>query len=120
MTTKADIAWAAGLVCGEGSVFITRVKKGDTTYRYLRLTVEMYDERAVRRFVEITGSGYFQTVLRRHNDHVLHRAISTGQSAVRILTMLWPYLRDTDKGDQAARRAEELGLTDFQAYRTLP
>jgi hypothetical protein len=107
-----ELAWAAGLFVGEGCITVTRTYNSSGTYPYLRLDMRMYDERAVRRFIAATGANYHRT-FSKQRQHVVHGAAAVGRSAERILATLWPYIADTEKGEQALSRARELGVEDW-------
>lgn len=88
MSLTTDIAWAAGLFEGEGSIVPHR----------RRLSLEMTDEDVVRRFVAIVGHGAVRRVIRqnrvnRENHHIVYTWESGKWSATeRIALALLPYL----------------------------
>lgn len=118
--SETDLAWAAGLVIGEGSFgIITRSGR----WRYLQFQMQMYDERAMRRFSDLFGLTLY-TYEQKDREHLYHRAVAIGRSAERVFLLMAPHMRDTDKYDQAIQKITELGrLKELEGhiyYGTLP
>jgi hypothetical protein len=114
------LMWAAGLFVGEGSVVVvTRPPKKDGSERkYINLAVAMTDERAVRRFYDavqphirytrkIVQSDLYSYVPKRPGSLRVYRYAATGTPALSICEALYPYLSDSDKGDQMKRCMEQ-------------
>lgn len=111
-----ELAWAAALFVGEGSCACHSKKRKDGgSHVYIKLG--MYDKRAVERFrsavepavLELTGNLHPYVSL-HHLKPVrsgivkdLYTVDVGGRPALAILRSLWPYLKDTDKGDQILR-----------------
>lgn len=110
MSTDIDIAWAAGLFEGEGSIIHTvylAPRHGKTTRR--RLSLEMKDEDTVRRFAAIVDGGSVRVSKRvnrvnRENHSTIHIwACERWTDTERILLLLLPYL-----GERRSAKAREL------------
>src|SRR5687768_13206669 len=82
-----DVAWAAGLFEGEGSIIPSR----------RRLSLEMTDEEVVRRFVAIVGHGNVHEVVRknrvnRDQHHTVYKWESGQWAATERITLAFlPY-----------------------------
>lgn len=107
MTSETELAWAAGLFAGEGCVSIQRGKRlWNPT-----LALGMYDERAVRRFAVAVASARPMKVAKvanRVRPGVQNAGFTYivrvgGQGVKSVVSLLAPYLEDSDKYDQAIR-----------------
>ena len=108
MATEAELAWAAGLFDGEGSLGVYRHTQyhGGKKYVGLHLIVKlaMCNQQAVEKFGEIVGEGKVNQSPRPTNSGRLVWTWNTGGvRAGLVLTKLLPYL--VVKREQA-----ELGL----------
>lgn len=52
-----NLAWAAGLFEGEGTIYLQRVNYRDKAYVYPRVALSMTDEDVVRAFCDAVGRG---------------------------------------------------------------
>ena len=107
--SEADVAWCAGLFVGEGHAgrAITRGSSG--VYEYISLILAMYDRRAVERFANVLGLNCHH-LFNKLRQHDYWRVLVRGRTAERAFAVLWPFLSDTDKGDQILKQAERLGI----------
>lgn len=118
-----DLSWAAGLFVGEGSIFIQHRFKGTPKEkRYITVSLLMTDERTVKRFREIvTPYATYQRkrtkpnalnafTPKRPNSRPVFQYSLTGVPAIGVARALYPYITNTDKGDQMKRHFETLGL----------
>ena len=110
--SDVDVAWAAGLVIGEGSVGRVRSTNASGTFEYIGLQLGMYDRRAIARFASTFGIVYLESYL-KHRRHWFYKVYPRGRTAEKILSALWPHIRGTDKGDQLLRISEDLGLRSW-------
>lgn len=104
-----EVEWCAGLFCGEGCVGVSVSHKSQGDYSYLSLQIGMYDERSIRRFAKTFGVPYTTFFLPKQK-HVFYKVMVRGRTAERILALLWPHIKETDKGDQTLRHAKFLGV----------
>jgi hypothetical protein len=101
-----DAAWAAGLFAGEGYCgVITRGQR-----KYMNLQVGMLDERSVARFAAMFGMKMITLPLSYDRSRKLFRITASGRSAERILTVMWPFLEGTAKGDQVEAACRKVGV----------
>jgi len=101
--TVAELAWLAGVMDSDGSIFIMKNtrKDRDRTFNYiLRLSVQSVDNIMANACAEITELGATYTcVAKRETESNTHKWHVDGRKAVKILTEILPYLRV--KKDQA-------------------
>jgi hypothetical protein len=64
---REELAWAAGLFEGEGSFFLTTIRKNGKEYVYPTAALRMTDEDSVLRFQRIIGFGTVHS--RDFKDH---------------------------------------------------
>lgn len=102
---KANLPWAAGLIVGEGSIGVAYSRK----YPYLAVQLSMMDKRAVRRFAE-TFEVAMQRYYLKHRKYFMYKIMLRGRPAERAVSAMWPWLKNTDKGDQALRAARKLRI----------
>lgn len=110
VVTDTDLAWAAGIIDGEGSISLARCKRQgkDETYS-LRVQVGNTDPRMILRLKELFG-GSIPKVENRGRYKPMWRWILYGNAAAVFLTSVLPYL--VSKRDQA-----ECGLTSRSLLR---
>lgn len=72
----------------------------------------MYDERAIRRFANVFSVPHHPLFLKARN-RIFYKVLIRGRSAEKMIARMWPYIKDTDKGDQAMRYAKRLGVEDW-------
>ena len=104
-----DIVWCAGLFVGEGHCSLKKDKRG-AGYQYIMLSVQMTDERAVRRFGDTFRLKVYSYGPYRSGCKVAFRVVASNATAERILRLLYPQLADTQKGDQVQALFEAAGL----------
>lgn len=97
---EIDVAWAAGLFEGEGSIFVSRRKK--TGYRQLVIAMSMTDQDVVERFAEITGGRVLQMPPYGLGKKDQYRVTFHGPEAVRVLNAFHPWF-----GERRANKAKE-------------
>lgn len=97
-----EIAWAAGLFEGEGSIYPYRDSKSGT--HYPRLDLASTDEDVVRRFARIVDGGSVYGPIQRPNRKPFWRWQATGTRARLALDLFAPHLGER----RSARRTEVL------------
>lgn len=102
-----DVAWAAGLFTGEGNVGRSVAKRGSLTFEYLHVQMLMCDRRSITRFAKLFGLTPYKVFVKLRGYYA-YRIAARARTAERVLALMWPYLKGTDKGDQAARFARRL------------
>lgn len=104
MNTIADAAWAAGIIDGEGSIFIMSQKRNDRdrdVNYILRVSVQSVDRIMTKELQRMWPDGAEFSVQRNGNENwsdTLKWQLS-GKRAARFLKEILPYLRV--KKDQA-------------------
>jgi|SRR5688572_5384971 hypothetical protein len=109
---ETDYAWLAGIIDGEGSIFVSKVivpeNRCGFTYR-AQLTVSNTNEQLVRKVKEIIGSGTICHILETRNDWKdRYEYLAYGGTIRTILPKLMPYL--VAKRLQAQKVLELLAL----------
>lgn len=93
---ETDIAWAAGLFEGEGTVFTANQlhRTSGKTYSYPRLELKMTDQDVVERFRSIVGCGsiHFKPKARDHWKDAWCWQLTDAASCRRVVAAFWPYL----------------------------
>jgi len=88
--TDVELAWAAGLFEGEGSIYSCPMRYNSRTGRIgIRLELHMTDEDVVRRFGEIVGIGTVRGPYRSGGDDRFRprwKWRASGAAAVKFLT----------------------------------
>jgi hypothetical protein len=107
-----NIAWAAGIFTGEGCTGRVFCKNSSGVFEYLSLQIGMYDERSIARFATIFSASYRGLFLRTR-QRWFYKVHLRGRPAERAIARMWPYLKGTDKGDQAYAAADRLGVADW-------
>ena len=90
---KTDIAWAAGLFDGEGSVIYTNPK--DRPNPRIQLTLSMTDKNAVEKFQAIVGTGSIITFHYNKEKGYLRQwkwSVEKGTDVAKTIKLLGPYL----------------------------
>lgn len=109
--------WAAGLFVGEGCFYLHKRK-------YLSMKISMHDRRAIERFFRATLPYVGQALGTRptnprviaepytyHGQPRVNYTVRYGGNAAHgIMRALFPYLENTDKGDQLLRLASQVGV----------
>lgn len=98
-----DIAWAAGLFEGEGSICIFEQKHN--VLPLIRVSIQMTDRDVVERFVQIMGCGRVtgeHRFGREHHKPTYRWHIGNRADVERIVLMLLPYL-----GERRSAKARE-------------
>lgn len=110
MTRLTDIAWAAGLFEGEGTIVAGRKPQ------YIRLALGMTDRDVVERFASILGGAaqsWYPPRVQSSGRKRMWYWIATGQRAANVIRLLMPYL-----GERRSSRAA-VALNDFERHREL-
>jgi len=102
---QALVPWAAGLIVGEGCIGVAYSRK----YPYLAVQLSMMDKRAVHQFAETFGVS-MQRYYLPQRGYFMYKIMLRGRPAERAVAAMWPWLKNTDKGDQALRAARKLRL----------
>lgn len=113
-----EIAWIAGLICGEGSWGIfrpNRYRTKKTAGVYLSFSMGMYDISAMERFRKVASSllGCELKLIHVHpkgNPNIVYRVAFMGTKANQFAQMIYPLLRGTEKGDQLEAKCLEAGV----------
>jgi hypothetical protein len=110
-----ELAWAAGLFEGEGSICLVHSNRKNRTYVYPALTMNQTDRDVIMRFSEIVG-GYvlgpyqFASNSARTRKPVWSWRVQKKHEAIRVICWLYPYL-----GKRRRKRADEVfGKEVFQ------
>lgn len=103
------IPWAAGLLVGEGSVGVSKSRHHD----YLAVQLSMMDERAVTLFAKACGTVPVQRYELKDRGYPMYKVMLRGRPAERAIAAMWPWIKGTDKGDQALRAARKLRLVNW-------
>jgi hypothetical protein len=102
-TDPVALAWAAGLFCGEGSIGLVRSwKPCKTAYHlYLKLQLGMCDKGSVEKFSLSVGVPIHQHTIK--SGKMFYKAAGTGETALRAMMLMAPYMLHTDKYEQFSR-----------------
>ena len=108
----SELAWAAGLFEGEGSI----VQYNNGGRPYLRLALRMTDEDVVRHFAVVANESVLGPYDHQQNDGHVRKPVwvchVNGTRAARVLELFWPYLG-------SRRRARATELLSFTGYESL-
>lgn len=109
-TSIADIAWLAGIIDGEGSIFIMKQgrKDRDREFNYiLRVSVQSSDGIMAQECMKITGLGAcFDAITAKENQSNTYKWQVSGKKAAHVLENILPYLR--------VKREQALSAIEFQ------
>ena len=109
--TVAELAWLAGIVDGEGSIFIMKQSRKDRerTFNYiLRLTVQSADRIMADSCLNITEEGAcFTSIEKRERQSNTLKWEVSGRKAANILKEILPYLRVKKDQAQSAIKFQE-------------
>lgn len=112
MSDESELAWASGLLVGEGCVGTCVCRNSSGSFQYLSIQIGMYDERAISRFAAVFDVPYRkQLLVSRQRD--FYKVQIRGRPAERAIARMWKYIHNTDKGDQALVAARKLGVEDW-------
>ena len=97
MNRQLDLAWLAGIIDGEGSIFVMRQKRKDRerdTNYILRMSVQSTDPFMSPECKRIAGEGEAISVQRdaRGYSNTLKWQVN-GRKAIKVLKELLPYMR---------------------------
>ena len=108
--SPTDVAWAAGLLDGEGSIGLNwrQPASSHTPWWHLQVTVTNTHKGALERFVAVLGRGRFYAKRPIDGRQPVFYVSATGTVAATILTALLPHL--TIKRDQAMLALEARGI----------
>lgn len=108
MASETDIAWAAGLFEGEGTIgFYDRVGKTGNNLKQTGLQLEMCDKDVVQRYAAIVGTNVTEST-RAQKKNPNHRktyaaTIWTRSHIYKTLILFYPYL-----GKRRKEKAKEV------------
>ncbi|MCI0562349.1 MAG: hypothetical protein MN733_28015 [Nitrososphaera sp.] len=85
--TDTRLAWAAGIVDGEGSIYIQRNRSRFT----LRVSVRMCCQATVMRLAEILGGNCITLSRRTNSGKFVYSWGTTGYKAIEVLQKLEPF-----------------------------
>lgn len=100
-----ELSWAAGFFDGEGYSYAQKSAKRS----FLSLSVSQVDPRPLHRFWEAVGVGKVYGPYRKAaNPNWKHQYMyrATGDSAIAVMELLWPYLSEPKK-EQAEKSGFE-------------
>lgn len=102
---KTEIAWAAGLFEGEGSLYLNKQKGGK--YTYPRMSLRMNDTDVVDRFAEVVGVGIVKDYppYQANRKSTRNWTLNTVEEIKTVVAMFWPYL-----GERRRAKAQEVGV----------
>ena len=121
LASKPELGWMAGIVDGEGSIGVYRVKNEDRTYPYynLRVQVGVTVGQDLSRFVEYFGGSQTLHKQRYPQSKPLVYWILTNGNALRVLKVLLPFLvwkrKQAELGiefQESKRDSSDSGLTE--------
>lgn len=96
MTSKADIAWAAGLFEGEGCFWSSRCGKAPHYYIYPRVSLNSTDRDVLERFARVVGVGTVATSPRlkkqAHHKAQWSWVVSRKDDVRKVYELLKPWL----------------------------
>jgi hypothetical protein len=107
--TETEIAWAAGLFEGEGSMVIrpTKAEKVQQRFPYVVISLGMCDQDVVERFAELMGYGrvhhYPRSIANPKHKDIWYWQVARRSDCKRIVEMFLPYL-----GERRSARAREI------------
>lgn len=109
---NTDLSWVAGLIIGEGCWTHTSAR-GAGGWRYLCFQLSMYDGRAVKKMARILKHHGLVAKVAKHPPHekkqgiCYHKIHLAGKKAEQLAELVFPMIRDTDKGDQLIEVLEQ-------------
>jgi len=96
-TSVADLAWLAGIMDGEGSIFIMKQSRKDRerAFNYiLRISVQSTDGVMAKECLKISGEGAcFDAPTTKENNSNTYKWQVSGKRACHVLENLLPFLR---------------------------
>lgn len=108
MATEIEVAWAAGIFEGEGTITHSQVnKQTGRKYIYPRLSMGMNDEDVVRKFYRIIACGSIYYDVQKPPKNLIHYKWATAsvKDSQIAYALLEPYL-----GDRRRIQAKEVDL----------
>lgn len=114
MPSETDIAWAAGLLEGEGS-FIVRAVKADGRRRRMSVSIEMSDEDVIERIAAVFGSSTSNVTTVQPRKDGWSRTWSkrwNGAEAEKVMRAVLPYMGER----RAAKIRECLAATNLSHH----
>lgn len=120
---ETDLAWAAGLIDGEGNFSIRRSRSATGKPEYgLALRVAMTDDKTIERLWRMFPEGIMVRRAHRKKGRREHRDFSEvswhASHAADVIRILSPYLfTKTEEADLALLYAETLGKKDQTEFR---
>jgi hypothetical protein len=106
---RDEVAWAAGLFVGEGSVGITywRPKRDSSVHAYPSFDLKMLDGRSVEAFCDAFGLNFLVGPYKQERS--IYRVTGAGTAAAEVLRAMYPCITDTRKGEQVRNVFEAVG-----------
>jgi hypothetical protein len=96
-TLSHEVAWAAGLFDGEGSVMLCNDGRGQR--RKFKVSMTQKDRRVLDRLVSVVAVGNIY----RHPSGFYYQA--NGRDAETVMALLWPYLSEFKREQGVAAMA---------------
>ena len=118
MPTDIDIAWAAGLFEGEGTLHLARHGKS-TVPRYPQVSLGMCDLDVVERFMAVVGVGPIRKQDRSHlpnHQDCYYWVCENGRDCAAVIDMLIPFFgaRRSKRAAEVLARAQSIGAVGSQ------
>jgi hypothetical protein len=106
--TKIDLAWAAGLFDGEGSIFVSS-HRGRPDCVTLSLAIQMTEVDPIERFASIFGLKHRFAGLTKTEKEIWTVTTSTESKVKEIFKALYPYLSEHKRiqGDKAIKARDD-------------
>jgi hypothetical protein len=92
-----DLAWAAGIIDGEGSIMFTRVSRKKLSdgiivaYPEIRVEISNYDDKMIKKIKQMFGGCYF-VEHRKDRRKPIHRWLVACKMAEKVIRAVEPYL----------------------------
>jgi hypothetical protein len=105
-TSVVDLAWLAGIMDGEGSIFIMKQQRTDRERQYnyiLRISVQSTDGIMAQECLKISGEGAcFDAPTTKENQSNTYKWQVSGKRAKHVLQSLVPFMRVKKEQAQVA------------------
>lgn len=105
-TSVVDLAWLAGIIDGEGSIFIMKQQRSDRERQFnyiLRMSVQSTDGIMAQECLKISGEGAcFDAPTAKENQSNTYKWQVSGKRAKHVLQNILPFLRVKKEQAQVA------------------